>query len=84
MSDHEQNLNRYHSTHDLCERFRCSSRTIFRRMQREANPFPPPCMQHAGSANLWDAADVAAWERRERERTRSRSVVGGVSGSSAS
>jgi hypothetical protein len=61
-----------------------SSRTIFRRMQREANPFPPPRMQHAGSANLWDAADVAAWERRERERTRSRTVVGCVSLRSAS
>lgn len=59
---------RYHSTHDLCARFRCSSRTLFRRMRRPDNPFPPPCIRHAGSANLWDAADVAAWEARERSR----------------
>ncbi|KWT72323.1 hypothetical protein APY03_6348 [Variovorax sp. WDL1] len=38
-------------------------------MKRAINPFPPPCMQHAGSFNLWDAGDVAAWEHRERART---------------
>ena len=66
MSD--QHLTAYHSTHDLCERFRCSSRTLFRRMKRIENPFPSPCIRHAGSANLWDAGDVAAWEVRERVR----------------
>jgi hypothetical protein len=59
----------YHSTKDLCERFRCSSRTLFRRMQRQRNPFPQPSIRHAGSFNLWDSGDVAAWELRERERT---------------
>jgi hypothetical protein len=59
----------YHSTKDLSQRFRCSSRTIFRRMRRAENPFPPPCMRHAGSFNLWDAGEVARWEQRERERT---------------
>ncbi|MFM9926725.1 hypothetical protein VLK31_27330 [Variovorax sp. H27-G14] len=60
----------YHSTQDLCERFRCSSRTLFRRMRRTINPFPAPAIVHAGSFNLWDAEDVAAWETRERSRSR--------------
>lgn len=59
----------YYSTQDLCERFRCSSRTLFRRMRRPANPFPLPAIVHAGSFNLWDVCDIAAWELRERERT---------------
>lgn len=56
----------YHSTRDLCLRFRCSSRTLFRRMSRTTNPFPQPRIRHAGSFNLWDAEDVAEWERREQ------------------
>jgi hypothetical protein len=60
----------YHSTRDLCQRFRCSSRTLFRRMKRPQNPFPTPCIRHAGSFNLWDARDVAAWEARERAQSR--------------
>ena len=67
----------YLSTKDLCERFRCSSRTLFRRMQREVNPFPAACICHAGSFNLWDAADAAAWEMRERARTLQRRMEGG-------
>ncbi|MEC4169516.1 MULTISPECIES: hypothetical protein [Pseudomonas] len=62
-------MSAYYSTKDLCERFRCSSRTLFRRMKRIENPFPAPCMKHAGSCNLWDADDVFEWEQRERERT---------------
>lgn len=62
----------YHSTRDLCLRYRCSARTLFRRMKRATNPFPSPCIQHAGSFNLWDAAEVVAWEGREREQTRAR------------
>ncbi len=60
----------YESTQDLCKRLRCTSRTLFRRMKRQRNPFPAPCMRHAGSCNLWDAAEVAAWEAREREHAR--------------
>lgn len=60
----------YYSTKDLCERLRCSSRTLFRRMKRKVNPLPPPCIRGLGSCNLWDADEVAAWELRERERTR--------------
>lgn len=62
----------YLSTRDLSERCRCSSRTLFRRMQRQHNPFPPPCIRHVGSCNLWDAQEVADWEQRERERSRRR------------
>ena len=57
------------STKDLCERFRYSSRTLFRRMRRPLNPFPAACICHAGSFNLWDAVEVSAWEKRERART---------------
>lgn len=60
----------YLSTHDLSDRFRCTSRTLFRRMKRPRNPFPAPCMRHAGSCNLWDSEDVAAWEQRERAYVR--------------
>lgn len=62
----------YLSTHDLGERFRCTSRTLFRRMKRARNPFPAPSIRHAGSCNLWDSEDVAAWEQRERAYTRMR------------
>lgn len=62
-------MSAYYSTKDLCDRFRCSSRTLFRRMKRIANPLPAPCMKHAGSCNLWDAGEVFEWEQRERERT---------------
>lgn len=60
----------YLSTHDLTQRFRCTSRTLFRRMKRPRNPFPAPCMRHAGSCNLWDSEEVAAWEQRERAYAR--------------
>ncbi|MOA26076.1 hypothetical protein D3C78_1468450 [compost metagenome] len=56
----------YYSTSDLCERFRCSSRTLFRRMKRAVNPFPQPCLRHVGSCNLWDAEEVFCWEQREK------------------
>lgn len=60
----------YLSTKDLCARFRCSSRTLFRRMQRKVNPLPLPVIAHAGSFNLWDASEIADWEAAERDRTR--------------
>jgi hypothetical protein len=44
-------------------------------MKRTENPFPKPCIRHRGSENLWAAEDVAAWEQRERERTRSSYLV---------
>lgn len=60
----------YYSTRDLTARYRCSSRTLFRRMKRSRNPFPAPCMRHVGSVNLWDGDEVAAWEQRERALAR--------------
>lgn len=66
----------YHSTRDLCLRFRCSSRTLFRRMKRPCNPFPAPCIRHAGSFNLWDAQEVTNWEARERARCAAREDAG--------
>jgi hypothetical protein len=60
----------YHCTKDLCTRFRCSSRTLFRRMKRPKNPFPKPCIRHQGSENLWAAEEIADWEHKERELTR--------------
>ena len=59
----------YLSTKDLKQKFRCSSRTIFRRMRRDINPFPAPLIKQAGSFNLWCAKSVAAWEDREIKRT---------------
>jgi len=60
----------YFSTQDLCTRYRCSSRTIFRKMKRAPNPFPKPSLQHVGSLNLWDAVDVTNWECAEKARVR--------------
>ena len=62
----------YYATRDLCERFRCSSRTLFRKMDRQRNPFPAPCIRQIGSSNLWDASEISAWELREREHTAQR------------
>lgn len=73
----------YYSTHDLCERFRCSSRTLFRRMKRSRNPLPAPCIKHVGSCNLWDRQEVWEWEERERAltghtQTRPSGTMGGM------
>jgi len=38
-------------------------------MKREINPFPPACMKHSGSCNLWDTQEVTDWEEREIEKT---------------
>lgn len=52
----------YWSTKDLKERYRCSSRTIFRWMKRDSNPFPQPRLKSSGSHNLWAIDDVEQWE----------------------
>lgn len=61
--------NAYFSTHDLRDRYRCSSRTIFRRMKREQNPFPKPCIKQSGACNLWNSDDILQWEETEKQRT---------------
>jgi len=60
---------KYLSTRDLTNRFRCSSRTIYRKMRRDNNPLPSPVIKQAGSFNLWCATQVSDWEYREFERT---------------
>ena len=70
----------YLSTKDLCQRFRCSSRTIFRRMTREENPFPQPLIRQAGSFNLWCADAVEEWETFEIARSEN-SRWGGINAS---
>ncbi|HIM21305.1 MAG TPA: hypothetical protein EYM28_11980 [Rhodospirillales bacterium] len=54
----------YWSTKDLCERFRCCSRTLHRWQKRDNNPFPRPRFAHCGSSNLWAVDDVIAWEEK--------------------
>lgn len=58
-------IEQYFSTSDLCQRYRCSSRTISRKMKRENNPFPGPRIKQNGSENLWADIDVYEWEERE-------------------
>lgn len=60
----------YQSTRDLCRRYRCTSRTLFRRMNRADHPFPRPSIRHCGTENLWATEDVVSWERQEHERAR--------------
>ncbi|ACK47139.1 hypothetical protein Sbal223_2649 [Shewanella baltica OS223] len=52
----------YWCTKDITERFRCTSRTIYRWMEKPKHPFPKPRMLAAGSQNLWAIDDVEAWE----------------------
>lgn len=54
----------YWSTKDLCERYRCSNRTIGRWMLREANPLLRPRLSAFGSKNLWAFEDIDEWERK--------------------
>ena len=60
----------YLSTQQLSKHLCCSSRSLFRRMQRAINPLPQPAIRSVGSANLWDAEEIARWEHAERERTK--------------
>jgi len=62
-------VNGYYSTKDLCNRFRCSSRTIYRWIKREAIPFPLPRIKNPGSKNLWAIEDVDEWELRVSYKT---------------
>ena len=59
----------YLNTKDLADRYRVSSRTIFRRMNKPDNPFPAPAIKMAGSSNLWLKKDVELWDARQRELT---------------
>jgi len=59
----------YLNTNDLCTRYRCSSRTIFRKLRRAINPMPAPVIKTVGSSNLWLVDDILNWEASEMVRT---------------
>lgn len=71
FNNHEDIImnDKYLSTRDLSNRFRCSNRTIFRRMKRDKNPLPSPVIKQVGATNLWCVSQVDEWENREIERT---------------
>ncbi len=48
----------YMNTKDLMQRYRCSSRTIFRMMRRDVIPLPQPVIREKGAKNLWLAEDI--------------------------
>lgn len=52
----------YITTSELMKRYGCSSRTIFRWMKRETNPFPQPRMKASGAHNRWALDDIEKWE----------------------
>ena len=59
----------YLNTKDLSKRYRCSPRTIFRKVRREVNPMPAPVIKTVGSSNLWLIDDILNWEASEMRRT---------------
>ena len=64
----------YLNTSDLCTRYRCSSRTIFRKLRRKINPMPAPAIKTVGSSNLWLKEDIINWEISEMLRTQKETV----------
>lgn len=58
----------FYSTKDLCDILHCKSRTVFRRMKREFDPLPAPCIKQRGACNLWDRKEVDEWIEREKKR----------------
>ncbi len=64
----------YLNTSDLCTRYRCSSRTIFRKLRRAINPMPAPVIKTQGSSNLWLKEDIINWEISEMRRTQDETV----------
>lgn len=64
----------YLNTNDLCTRYRCSPRTIFRKLRRPVNPMPAPVIKTVGSSNLWLVEDILDWDTSEIRRTLDESV----------
>lgn len=60
----------YLNTKDLSNHYRCSPRTIFRKMRRPDNPMPAPVIKTVGSSNLWLIDDILNWDASERRRTK--------------
>ncbi len=65
----------YLNTNDLCTRYRCSSRTIFRKLRRAINPMPAPVIKTVGSSNLWLVDDILNWEASEMVRTQNEATT---------
>jgi len=65
----------YLNTNDLCKRYRCSSRTIFRKLRRSNNPMPAPVIKTVGSSNLWLVDDILSWEASEMRRTQNENTA---------
>lgn len=65
----------YLNTSDLCKRYRCSSRTIFRKLRRANNPMPAPVIKTVGSSNLWLVDDILNWEASEMRRTQNENTA---------
>jgi len=69
LKNDAQLTGQYLNTKDLCDRYRCSSRTIFRKLRRENNPLCPAVIKTVGSSNLWLLEDIIEWELSEMRRT---------------
>lgn len=59
---------KYLTTNDLKARYFCSSRTIFRWMNRVNDPFPLPSIRAKGTVNRWEIKDVEAWEYKQKTK----------------
>ena len=64
----------YLNTKDLCNRYRCSSRTIFRKLRDAKNPMPAPVIKTVGSSNLWLFDDILNWDKSEERRTKNEAL----------
>ena len=64
----------YLNTKDLCNRYRCSSRTIFRKLRRAKNPMPSAIIKTVGSSNLWLFDDILNWDKSEERRTKNEAL----------
>lgn len=55
----------YVTTKELAKRYKCTSRTLARWMERSKNPFPQPRLRASGSLNRWAVEDVMDWESKQ-------------------
>lgn len=62
-----QPVSKYLNTNHILERFHISKMTLWRKMQKENNPFPKPRIgqQGKGCQRLWAIEDVMDWEQKE-------------------